>query len=87
MGKSVLSTGGSNQVSLNIKISPRLNSELKALRKQAREQGLKFNVSAIVEAYLTKVVETAADELLDHNLKQKQKQFDDDQIDMDLGEK
>ncbi len=84
MEKSILEKGGSNQVSLNIKISSALNSDLKALRKRAREQGVKFNVSALVEAYLIKVVETASDELLELNMDAKRKQFDDGQIDLDL---
>lgn len=81
MTKSILENGGSNQVSLNIKISPALNSDLKAMRKRAREHGVKFNVSALVEAYLTKVVETASDELLELGMNAKRKQFDDSQID------
>lgn len=84
MEKSILENGGSNQVSLNIKISSALNSDLKALRKRAREQGVKFNVSALVEAYLIKVVETASDELLELRMNAKRKQFDDGQIDLDL---
>lgn len=84
MTKSILGNGGSNQVSLNIKISPALNSDLKALRKQARKNFVKFNVSALVEAYLKEVVENAADELLELEMNAKRKQFDDGQIDLDL---
>lgn len=65
MKNTILEKGGSNQVSLNIKISSSLNSDLKALRKRAREQGVKFNVSALVESYLKEVVERASDELLE----------------------
>lgn len=81
MTKSILENGGSNQVSLNIKISPALNSDLKAMRKRARENFVKFNVSALVEAYLTEVVENASDELLELEMNAKRKQFDDSQTD------
>ena len=54
---------GSDRVSLNIKISAKLNQELKNVRKDARELGRKFNVSALVEEFLTKEAMAVADEL------------------------
>jgi hypothetical protein len=77
---------GINQKSLNIKISNDLDSSLKALRKRSREMGVRFNVSALVEEFLTKAVETASDELLDLSLKQKKEEqldlySDDDNFD------
>lgn len=77
--------GKDDPVSLNIKISTGLNNDLKALRKRAREQGGKFNVSALVEAYLTKVVETASDELLEMSMDAKRKKLADDQLDIFSG--
>jgi hypothetical protein len=65
---------GINQKSLNIKISNDLDSSLKALRKRSREMGVRFNVSALVEEFLKKAVETASDELLELSLKQKKEE-------------
>jgi hypothetical protein len=42
------------KVSLNIKVSADMDFRLKRARKAAREQGLKFNVSAEVEKFLEK---------------------------------
>ena len=43
-----------NKKSLNIKISAEMDFRLKRARKTAREQGMKFNVSAEVERFLEK---------------------------------
>ena len=45
-----------DKVSLNIKVSPDLDRDLKVLREAARLEGSKFNVSDLIETYLTKVV-------------------------------
>lgn len=42
------------KVSLNIKISKELDERLKRARQEARNQGMKFNVSAEVENFLLK---------------------------------
>lgn len=42
------------KVSLNIKVSANMDLRLKRARQVAREKGLKFNVSAEVEAFLEK---------------------------------
>lgn len=42
------------KVSLNIKISKELDERLKRARQEARNQGMKFNVSAEVESFLVK---------------------------------
>lgn len=42
------------KVSLNIKVSADMDARLKRARQVAREKGLKFNVSAEVEAFLEK---------------------------------
>ncbi|EJL6572052.1 hypothetical protein NMS49_003569 [Vibrio cholerae] len=44
------------RVSLNIKISGELDERLKRARQEARNQGMKFNVSAEVESFLLKEV-------------------------------
>jgi len=49
--------------SLNIKISPGLDDQLKLARSKARERGLRWSVSADVEAYLSKRVEKVLLEL------------------------
>lgn len=43
-----------NKVSLNIKIAPTIDAQLKRARAEARKQGMKFNVSAEVENFLLK---------------------------------
>lgn len=43
-----------NKVSLNIKITPELDARLKRARAKARENGMMFNVSELVEKQLIK---------------------------------
>ena len=44
------------KVSLNIKISEDLDARLKRARKEARAQGMMFNVSSEVEAFLLREI-------------------------------
>ncbi len=49
--------------SLNIKISPELDARLKKARKDARDQGKRFNVSKVVEEALEKELKRVEAEL------------------------
>lgn len=52
-----------DRVSLNIKVTPSLDDELKKTRARARDVGLKFNVSEEVIGFLEKRLKTANKEL------------------------
>lgn len=62
MAKSKLETVAEKK-SLNIKISPELDARLKKARKDARDQGKRFNVSQVVEDFLEKELKKVEAEL------------------------
>lgn len=66
-----------SKVSLNIKISSELDARLKRARAEARNKGMKFNVSQEVENFLQKEIKKVEKTLsIKQDIKEEQNQLD-----------